>query len=304
MDWKKLPKEVQIVEVGPRDGLQNESASLSVSDRVNYIQKLIKAGCSQVEVGSFVSAKAIPQMSDTDKVFEQVKDSLDPSQLICLVPNLKGLELAEKSGVKTIAVFTSPSNTFNQKNINATVEESLLRIGPVIKEAKAKGIKVRGYVSTVFGCPYEGNIRPDQVLELTEKLLDWGAYEVSLGDTIGIAHPKQVQEFFQLISGKLNPAQLAMHFHDTRGLAVTNILVSLLAGVRVFDGASGGLGGCPYAKGATGNVATEDLCHFFHSMGVSTGIKMEKLIEASQFILDKVGKTSCSKAYQAFHSNR
>lgn len=297
-----IPKKVRIVEVGPRDGLQNEKTIISLADKVTFIKMLASAGLREIEATSFVRVEKIPQMSDGSELFKELsKDSaLKDTKLISLVPNLKGLEAATAAGVKEIAIFTSTSNTFNQKNINATIEESMERIESVMKEAHKSGLKARAYVSTVFGCPYEGKTSLTVLKDLIIRLKKMGVYEISLGDTIGIANPLQVRETIEFLKKDFDLAFFAMHFHDTRGMAVANILTSLEMGMTSFDSSAGGLGGCPYAKGASGNVATEDLYFLFSSMGIETGIHIEKLAQASSFILQKLGKESGSKYLKAF----
>ncbi len=295
------PSEVKIIEVGPRDGLQNEKTIVTTSDKLKYIQMLFDAGVSELEVTSFVRAPKIPQMSDAVELMALLKkENLKDRKVISLVPNLKGLEEAIQSKVDHIAVFTATSNTFNQKNINATIEESLKRIDEVAKIARSKNIKMRGYISTAFGCPYEGKTSIKEFINIANSLKKFGVYEISIGDTIGVANPSQVAHFLDVVLDEFDSDFLAMHFHDTKGLAIANILTALEFGLTKFDSSSGGLGGCPYAKGASGNVATEDLVHFFESMGINTGINLEKLVKASQFILQKVGKQSTSKVYNYY----
>jgi hydroxymethylglutaryl-CoA lyase len=299
-----LPKKVRIVEVGPRDGLQNEKSIVSLEDKVTFIKKLSEAGLTEIEATSFVRAEKIPQMSDGGELYSHLKNdpALKNTKLISLVPNMKGMENALKAGVKEIAVFTATSNIFNQKNINATVDESLVRIEEVMKVANANGIRTRGYISTVFGCPYEGKTSLEELKRVAHKLQEFGVYEISLGDTIGIANPRQVEEVINFITKDFKKDFFSMHFHDTRGMAVANILTSLEMGMTSFDSSAAGLGGCPYAVGASGNVATEDLYFLFHSMGIETGIDMKKLSEASAFILSKLQKESASKYLKAYLS--
>lgn len=300
----KLPKKVRIIEVGPRDGLQNEKTIVSLADKVDFIKMLSGAGLKEIEATSFVRAEKIPQMSDGGELYKKLNSDpeLKSTKLISLVPNKKGLETAIDAGVKEIAIFTSTSNTFNQKNINATIEESMQRIEEVMKEANSKGLKTRAYVSTVFGCPYEGKTSLDVLKDLIGRLKKLGVYEISLGDTIGIANPLQVRETIEFLKKDFDLSFFAMHFHDTRGMAVANILTSLDMGMTSFDSSAAGLGGCPYAKGASGNVATEDLYFLFSSMGIETGIEIDKLAKASQFILSKLGKESGSKFLKAYLS--
>lgn len=297
-----LPSKVNIVEVGPRDGLQNENQVIDSIDKVKYIEMLASSGLKTVEATSFVRADRIPQMADGEKVFNLLKkkESLKTVNLPCLVPNLKGLDKAIEAGVKEISVFTATSDTFNQKNINATTKESLERLEIVMKKATESKIKIRGYISTVFGCPYEGKTSLDNLIEISKTLLDLGAYEISLGDTIGVGHPLQVKNILECLKKDFSLDKFALHFHDTRGLALANILIGLELGITTFDSSSGGLGGCPYAKGATGNVATEDVVYMLESMGVNTGIDMDKLSKASLFILKKLNKETESKYLKAY----
>lgn len=299
---KSLPKKVRIVEVGPRDGLQNEKTIVSLEDKVTFIKMLAEAGLHEIEATSFVRADKIPQMSDGSELFKKLinEPSLSKTSLISLVPNAKGLELAVNAGVKEIAIFTSTSNTFNQKNINATIEESMVRLEEVMAKAKPHGLRARAYVSTVFGCPYEGKTSLTVLKDLIIRLKNLGVYEISLGDTIGIANPLQVRETIDFLKKDFDLDFFAMHFHDTRGMAAANILTSLEMGLTSFDSSAAGLGGCPYAKGASGNVATEDLYFLFSSMGIETGIEIEKLAKASQFILSKLQKESGSKYLKAY----
>lgn len=299
--FEKLPKRVKIVEVGPRDGLQNEKTVLSTQDKLKYIELLSKTGLSTIEITSFVSPKAIPQMSDAKDLFTQADQLLESSvNKPCLVPNMKGYEVALNSGVKEISLFSATSDSFTRKNINCSVSESFQRMKEVAHAAKMDGIKIRGYVSTAFGCPYEGVMSSDKLLDVVDRFFELGVYEVSIGDTIGVATPLQVDSYVDKLIAKFDKDQLAMHFHDTRGMALSNILVSLEKGIGVFDSSSGGLGGCPYAKGATGNVATEDVIYLLDSMKIKHGINLEALVKASEFILDRVGKKTTSKFLSAY----
>ncbi|MBT3586260.1 MAG: hydroxymethylglutaryl-CoA lyase [Halobacteriovoraceae bacterium] len=293
-----LPKKIKIVEVGPRDGLQNEKTVLKTEDKIEFIAKLTEAGMVNIEATSFVRPEKIPQMGDANKLFELLvkRIPIDNYNFPCLVPNKIGLENAKKAGVREIAVFTATSDQFNMKNINASIDESFIRIEEVVKEALSYGMKVRGYVSTVFGCPYLGETSLLKMTEVTQRLFDLGAYEVSLGDTIGVGTPSQVLKVIDGLEKANIPLEtVAMHFHDTRGMALANVLTSLELGITNFDCSAGGLGGCPYAKGAIGNLATEDLVYLCHSLGIETGIDLEKLMQASLFILDKLGRLSSSK---------
>ncbi len=291
---------VRIVEVGPRDGLQNEKTILDTSTKQQFIEMLSNAGFSTIEATSFVRSEKIPQMSDAKALIQSLVDhSLSLEKFPCLVPNLKGLEIAHELGVKEIAVFTATSEAFNKKNINASIAESLERIEEVCLKAKAYKMKIRGYVSTVFGCPYEGKTSLSTLEVILNKLFSLGCYEISLGDTIGIGHPLQVKEIYNFLNTKFDMSKIAWHFHDTRGVAVANIMAAYEEGARTFDSSAGGLGGCPYAKGASGNVATEDVVQMFHLMGIDTGVNLEKVAAASTFILQKLGRASASKAYHA-----
>ena len=297
-----LPKKVRIVEVGPRDGLQNEKTIVSIEDKVTFIKMLADAGLHEIEANSFVRVEKIPQMSDGVDLFGRLKkeNSLINTKLISLIPNEKGLENALLSGVKEIAVVTATSNTFNKTNLNATTDESLKRIDTVVARANKEGLRTRAYISTVFGCPYEGKTSLAELKRIANHLEGLGVYEISLGDTIGIANPLQVKDTISFLKADFPLDFFAMHFHDTRGMGVANILASLEMGITSFDASAGGLGGCPYAKGASGNVATEDLVFLFSSMGIETGINMEILAQASSFILEKLSKKSSSKNLTAY----
>lgn len=293
---------IRIVEVGPRDGLQNEKSILATEDKFQFISALAGSGLKSIEVTSFVKAPAIPQMADAIELFSKVKNELSDSgaSFPCLVPNLKGYETAKKLGVKEIALFTATSDSFTKKNINASVDESFERMREVVEEAKKDKIMVRGYVSTAFGCPYEGTMDVKKLISVTKRLFELGVYEVSVGDTIGVAIPMQVRSYIRALKSEFPIGKLAMHFHDTRGMALTNIYVSLEEGITTFDSSAGGLGGCPYAKGATGNVATEDVWYLLQSQGLDTGIDIAKLAEASRFILGKLGRQTESKFLKAY----
>ena len=291
---------IRIVEVGPRDGLQNEKSILSTEDKFQFISSLVDAGLKTVEVTSFVKAPAIPQMADAVELFTRVNKELSGASFPCLVPNMKGYETAKGLGVKEIALFTATSDSFTKKNINATVDESFERMKEVAAEAKKDNVFVRGYVSTAFGCPYEGTMSVQKLIGVTKRLFELGVYEVSVGDTIGVAKPQQVRDYIRALKNEFPIGKIAMHFHDTRGMAPTNIYVSLEEGITTFDSSAGGLGGCPYAKGATGNVATEDVWYLMHSQGLDTGIDIAKLAAASKFILEKVNRQTESKFLRAY----
>jgi len=280
---KILVDTVKIVEVGPRDGLQNERVTLPTEAKVAYITALGDAGLRVIEAGAFVSPKWVPQMADTAAVYGEIPK--DPGvDYPVLVPNMKGLDRAIEAGVKSIAIFTAASETFNKRNINMSIDESFDNYAPVAMSALQEGIKVRGYVSTAFGCPYEGDVAPEKVLEVCARLLDLGCYEVSVGDTIGVGTPMQVQGVIGMLLQVIPTSKLAMHFHDTRGTALANTLGALEMGIATFDASSGGLGGCPYAPGASGNLATEDLVYMLDRMGIDTGIDLNRLVEASMII--------------------
>jgi isopropylmalate/homocitrate/citramalate synthase len=292
-----MPSRVKVVEVGPRDGLQNEAAVVSVEDRVAFCLALIEAGLPVVEPGAFVSPKWVPQMAGSEEVFKALPR--DRAQLPMLVPNRRGYERAREAGVSAIAIFTAASDTFNQKNTNATIDESIHRFGEFAGEAKAAGLFVRGYISTCFGCPYEGPVAAARVAEVTRRLIDLGCDEISLGDTIGVAVPTQVDEVIEAVSAHAPRSRLAVHFHDTRGTALANVLRALQLGVAVVDSSAGGLGGCPYAPGASGNLATEDLLYMLHGMGIETGVDLEGVAAASRLIGKRLGRDLPSRYLKA-----
>jgi isopropylmalate/homocitrate/citramalate synthase len=274
---------VKIVEVGPRDGLQNEKAVVPTEVKIDYITALADSGLHVIEAGAFVSPKWVPQMADTAEVYRNIPK--DPGvEYPVLVPNMKGLDRAIEAGVKSIAIFTAASETFNKRNINMSIEESFENYAPVAVRARAEGIRVRGYVSTAFGCPYEGDVPPEKVLEVSARLLDLGCYEVSVGDTIGVGTPMQAQGVIGVLLQVIPRSKLAMHFHDTRGTALANTLAALEMGIATFDTSAGGLGGCPYAPGASGNMATEDLVYMLDSMAIETGVDLNRLVAASSII--------------------
>ena len=298
-----MSDQVRIVEVGPRDGLQNEKAPVSVEGRVAFIEALLAAGLHTVEVGAFVSPKAIPQMAGSDEVLRRVSH-LGGGEFHVLVPNEKGYEAARAAGAKVIAVFGSASEGFSRANINCSVAESIERFKPVIARARADGVKVRGYISCVLGCPYDGEIKPQAVVDVAKILWDLGCYEVSLGDTIGIGTPKKARELLRAVAGHVPMAHLAMHFHDTYGQALANLYAGMEEGARVIDSAAGGLGGCPYAPGATGNVATEDVVYMLEGLGVATGVDMTKLVEATNEISKLIGRAPVSRVAAALNAKR
>jgi hydroxymethylglutaryl-CoA lyase len=298
-----MSDQVRIVEVGPRDGLQNEKAPVSVEGRVAFIEALLAAGLHTVEVGAFVSPKAIPQMAGSDEVLRRVSH-LGGGEFHVLVPNEKGYEAARAAGAKVIAVFGSASEGFSRANINCSVAESIERFKPVIARARADGVKVRGYISCVLGCPYDGEIKPQAVVDVAKILWDLGCYEVSLGDTIGVGTPKKARELLRAAAGHVPIAHLAMHFHDTYGQALANLYAGMEEGARVIDSAAGGLGGCPYAPGATGNVATEDVVYMLDGMGIGTGVDMTKLVEATNEISKLIGRAPVGRVAAALNAKR
>ncbi|WP_424632045.1 hydroxymethylglutaryl-CoA lyase [Bradyrhizobium sp. SYSU BS000235] len=298
-----MSDQVRIVEVGPRDGLQNEKTPISVEARIAFVENLVGAGLTTVEVGSFVSPKAIPQMVNSDQVLRAV-DHHPGHEFHVLVPNEKGYEAAKAAGAKVIAVFASASEGFSRANINCSVAESIERFTPVVQRAKADGIKVRGYVSCVLGCPYDGDVKPTAVASVSRKLWDLGCYEVSLGDTIGVGTPLKARQLLRVVSGEVPIAHLGMHFHDTYGQALANLYAGLEEGARVIDSAAGGLGGCPYAPGATGNVATEDVVYMLEGMGIATGVDMQKLVAATNEISRLIGKPPVSRVASAINASR
>jgi len=277
------PGQVKVVEVGPRDGLQNVQEVIPTESKIAYIEKLVKAGCRYIEVTSFVHPKWIPQLADSKALYSQLPRE-EGVHYIALVPNLKGMETAIEVGVQEIAIFTSASETFSQKNTNASVTESLHRCREVAEIAQKHKIPFRGYISTAFGCPFEGSVSPNRVVEIADELFDMGVYEVSIGDTIGIAVPSDVERLLNKILGRFGPDRIALHMHDTRHTALANILRGLDLGITTFDASSGGLGGCPYAPGASGNLATENLVYMLNKMGITTNIDLKKLGEATRFI--------------------
>lgn len=290
---------VKIVEVGPRDGLQNEKTPLTLDDRKNLILDLMKTGLQSIEVGSCVSAKWVPQMADSDVLFASLPK--DPNiQFSLLTPNMKGFESALAVGCKEVAVFTAASESFTRKNINCSIDESFEKFTDVMSAAKANDIKVRGYVSCMVDCPYEGAIDPKQVVKVTQRLLEMGCYEVSLGETIGTATPDRVKNVWDACLAELDAKVLAGHFHNTYGMAIANIYQSLLQGIRVFDSSIAGLGGCPYAKGASGNVSTEDLYYLLSNMGFQTGIQLDALMQASRNISEVLQRNNPSNYANAY----
>lgn len=298
-----MKKEIKIYEVAPRDGLQNEKAVISAEDKIEFINLLGETGLTAIEATSFVRPGVIPALSDSEDVFAGIKKSKAVSYPV-LVPNQKGYENAMQAGAREIAVFTAASNTFTRKNINSTIEESLQRFGSFLPAALNNGIRVRGYISTVIECPYEGMIKPSAVHEVCQKLFDLGVYEISLGETIGTAVPDEVAGLLDQLLKEFPAEKLAGHFHDTHGTALANVFRALEYGIRTFDSSAGGLGGCPYASGASGNLATEDLLYALERSGFTTGVNAAKVAEASAFIEAKIGRSLTSKAYQAWKSKK
>ena len=292
---------VRIFEVGPRDGLQNEETSVSAADRIAFIEALLDAGLHTIEVGAFVSPKAIPQMVNSDQVLRGISHRTD-GEFEVLVPNEKGYEAARAAGAKVVSVFAAASEAFSRANINCSIAESIERFKPVMARAKADGIRVRGYVSCVLGCPYEGEIKPAAVVNVAQSLWDLGCYEVSLGDTIGVGTPTKTRQLLRAAAGVVPIAKLAMHFHDTYGQALANLYAGMEEGARVIDSAAGGLGGCPYAPGATGNVATEDVVYMLEGMGIATGVDMTKLLAATNGISRLIGRPPVSRVATALNA--
>ena len=287
---------IKIYEVGPRDGLQNQSKSIDIGQKQKFIELLVEAGHRHIEAGAFVHAVKIPQMAGSVELFRNLKMK---DYFWALVPNARGFESALESSVKNIAVFTAASETFNQRNINASITESFERFEEFIPKARKLKLGLRGYISTCFGCPYEGKVNPKAVLAVTEKLLRMGIKEISIGDTIGVATPLEVKKLVRQLSKIVSLKKIALHFHDTRGTALANILAGLEVGIKTFDSSAGGLGGCPYAPGAAGNVATDDLIYMLHGMGLKTGIDLSLQLKASLYIQECLGQTLPSRVLQA-----
>lgn len=293
-----LPSRVKIVEVGPRDGLQNEKQLISLTAKLHLIDGLALAGLRHIEVGSFVSPKWVPQMADSLVLFQQL--NRQPGVVYsALTPNMQGLETALVAQVDEVAIFGAASESFSMRNINCSISESLQRFEAVMEKATAAGLRVRGYVSCVLGCPYEGEISPDKVVQVTKQMLAMGCYEVSLGDTVGVGTPLKTATLLDALLQHISVDKLAVHFHDTYGQALANILIALQHGISVIDSSVAGLGGCPYAKGAAGNVATEDVIYMLNGMGIQTGINLPALVNTGQHIMAQLGRTSQSKVAQA-----
>lgn len=292
---------MKVTEVGPRDGLQNEKAIVATEDKFNFIKLLAKSGLKHIEATSFVKKESIPQMSDAKELAEKIfaSPSLNSVSFSCLTPNIKGYESALQSGFNEIAVFTATSESFTKKNINRTIKESIDGFREIFKRARTDQIKVRGYISTVIACPYEGKLPAQKTLEISKQLFDEGVYEISLGETIGVAVPSEVETLFACLLKDFRSDLFAGHFHDTYGMAISNVHQALNMGIRSFDAASGGLGGCPYAKGASGNLATEDLLYYLNREGYETGIDLDEILKASSFIQDTIGRKLSSKTFTA-----
>jgi isopropylmalate/homocitrate/citramalate synthase len=296
--FASLPRRVTVVEVGPRDGLQNERATIDTALKVRFIDGLSDAGLPVIEATSFVSPQYVPQLSDADAVMRAIVRKPGVRYPV-LVPNERGMERAVAAGVREVAVFTAASETFNRRNINASIAESLDRFRPVVARALRESIRVRGYVSCSFGCPYEGTISPDAVIDVACRLLELGIDEISIGDTIGVATPNQVVDVCERLMRRIDVGRLAMHFHDTRGTALANVIAALELGIAIFDSAAGGLGGCPYAPGAAGNLATEDLLYMLDGMGIETGATLAKVVAATSLLAGALNHAPTSKYWQA-----
>jgi hydroxymethylglutaryl-CoA lyase len=299
----RMPRRVKMVEVGPRDGLQNEPKSVPAPVKIALIDRLAAAGLPVVEAGSFVSPKWVPQMADTAEVMAGIARRRGVSYPV-LVPNMKGYEAAREAKAEEISVFGAASETFSQKNINCSIDESLDRFAPVCEAAERDGLKVRGYISCVLGCPYEGRIAPAAVAHVAERLAALGCYEISLGDTIGVGTPGKVMAMIEAVAAKLPREQLAVHFHDTYGQALANILAALAQGIAVVDSSVAGLGGCPYAAGASGNVASEDVLYMLNGLGIETGVDLDQLADAGRFICKELGRTPASKVALALEGKK
>jgi isopropylmalate/homocitrate/citramalate synthase len=293
-----VPKHVTVVEVGPRDGLQNEGAIVPTAAKVAFIDALTAAGLPVIEATSFVSPKSIPQLADASDVMEGIHRRAGVRYPV-LVPNERGMDRAMVAGAREIAVFTAASESFTRHNINATIAESIERFAPVIARAKVEGVRVRGYISTCFGCPYEGAVSPDAVVSVARRLVGLGVGEISIGDTIGVATPNQVTDLTGLLRSTVGPVVLAMHFHDTRGTALANVLAALQCGIDVIDSAAGGFGGCPYAPGAAGNLATEDLLYMLNGMGIHTGVSLDGVVAATSLVAEYLDHAPTSKYFTA-----
>jgi hydroxymethylglutaryl-CoA lyase len=293
------PARVTLVEVGPRDGLQNESAQIATADKIAFVDRLSQAGHRVIEVSAFVSPTWVPQMADAAEVFAGITRRTG-TRYTALVPNLAGLDRAIEAKADEVAIFAAASESFSRKNINQGIQESLATYKAVCNRAQGAGLPVRAYVSTAFGCPFEGAVSPAAVADVASALIEMGAYEVAVSDTIGIAHPGQVPVIVEAVAARVPLERIALHFHDTRGTALANVLMALPLGVTTFDASAGGLGGCPYAPGATGNLATEDLLYMLDGLGIETGVAIDKVLAASRFIEEKLGHPLASR-YAAAH---
>jgi hydroxymethylglutaryl-CoA lyase len=292
------PRRVTIVEVGPRDGLQNEHAAISTADKIEFVDRLSAAGLPVIEVSAFVSPKWVPQMADAAAVFGGIVRR-PGTRYTALVPNIAGLDRALQAGVAEVAVFASSTETFSQRNINQSIDASLTNYKEVCARATSAGVRVRGYLSTAFGCPFEGAVDPARVADVAARLLELGVFEVAVSDTIGIAHPGQVPRVLDAVLARMPAGKIALHFHDTRGTALANVLTALPYGIATFDASAGGLGGCPYAPGAAGNLATDDLIYMLDGLGIDTGVSLPKLSEASAFIGSRLDHRLPSRYAQA-----
>ena len=299
----KYPARVKIVDVSPRDGLQNEPGSVPTEVKVELVDRLSDAGLQSVEAGSFVSPKWVPQMADSADVMARIRRKPGVAYPV-LVPNMKGLEAAIAAKAMEVAGFAAATEAFSKRNTNCTIAESMQRQAEVCKAALGAGLRVRGYISVVLGCPYEGEVKPEAVADVAEQLFDMGCYEVSLGDTIGTGTPARAQRMIEMVSKKIPVEKLAGHFHDTYGQALANILAVMELGVATFDSSAAGLGGCPFAKGATGNVATEDVLYMLNGLGIDTGVDMNRLLDAAQFICTHLGRPTASRAGRALAAKR
>ena len=298
-----MSEDIRIIEMGPRDGLQNEKTPVSVNDRIAFVERLVDAGLKTVEVGAFVSPKAVPQMVGSDKVLRGLS-RIPGAEFHVPVPNEKGYDAARAAGAKVVSVFAAASEGFSRANINCSIVESIERFKPVLARARQDGVPVRGYISCVLGCPFDGEIKPQAVAGLAKQLWELGCYEISLGDTIGVGTPLKARQMLRAVAEHVPLARLAMHFHDTYGQALANLSAGLEEGVCVIDSAAGGLGGCPYAPGATGNVATEDVVYMLEGMGIRTGVDMEKLLAATNEICRLLGHPPVSRVASALNAKR
>jgi hydroxymethylglutaryl-CoA lyase len=298
MNRAQLPQRVTVVEVGPRDGLQNEAAQIPTSTKIAFIEALAGAGLPVVEIAAFVNPARVPQMADAIEVARGIARR-PGTRYTALVPNLRGLAAAHDAGMTEIAIFAAASETFSQRNINQTTEGSFTAYAQVVRDALAKGLRVRGYLSTSFGCPFEGTVPQARVVELTERLLAMGVFEVAVSDTIGVATPGQVADIVDQLRARVPVGAIALHLHDTRGTALANVFAALEAGVTTFDASAGGLGGCPFAPGAAGNLSTEDLLYMLHGLGIETGVDLDAVVRASRLIAPSIGHSLPSRYLQA-----